>query len=91
MIASQCSFEQMLKVVPLNSTLGIAASFMQVEYGLSELEAAWDGFVDTSDHYQIIFKSRKDICNNFANELSEYIKYLQSEHTALGQEIFEDS
>jgi hypothetical protein len=81
----------MMQIAAGNPDLANATSFMQVEHGVSELMASWDGFVDTSDHYKMTFKSRKDICNNFANELSEYIKYLQSEHNSLGQAIFEDS
>jgi hypothetical protein len=76
MKASEVSFETMRKVAPCNQTLSIATSYMQVEYGLSELEACWDGFVHTSDHHEIEFKSRKQICEEFASALNEYIEYL---------------
>jgi hypothetical protein len=49
---------------------------MQVEYGLAELEACWDGFVHTSDAYDQSFKTRKAIYQEFANALSEYLEYL---------------
>lgn len=91
MNASQCSFEQMMRVAAGNSGLAHATSFMQVEHGISELRAAWDGFVDTSDHYHMSFKNRKDICNNFANALAEYIQYLEPTPNPLGQAVFEDS
>ena len=76
MKASEVSFERMRKTAALNNPLSVATSYMQVEYGLSELEACWDGFVHTSDHHEIEFKSRKHICDEFATALTEYIEYL---------------
>jgi hypothetical protein len=49
---------------------------MQVEYGLKELEACWDGFVQTSDNFGQEFNSRKQVCLEFANALNEYLEYL---------------
>ena len=76
MIASDVSFEQMRRASRNLSELGIPASYMQVEYGLAELEACWDGFVHTSDAYGQSFKTRKAIYQEFANALSEYLEYL---------------
>jgi hypothetical protein len=76
MLASSVTFEQMRRAARNNSELGIPASYLQVEYGLAELEACWDGFVHTSDYYQQHFKSRKEIYLEFANALSEYLEYL---------------
>jgi hypothetical protein len=76
MLASSVTFEQMRRAARNNSELGVPASYLQVEYGLEELEACWDGFVHTSDHYQQHFKSRKEIYQEFANALSEYLEYL---------------
>jgi hypothetical protein len=76
MIASDITFESMLKVAAANPMLGEATSFMQVEYGKSELEACWDGFVDTSNEAGKKFKDRKEICNEFTVALSDYILYL---------------
>lgn len=76
MIASQCSFKQMMTIAAGNFMLAEATSFLQVEYGIAELRACWDGFVDTSDHYNQEFKSRKQICAEFANALADYIEYL---------------
>jgi len=90
MNASQCTFTHMMRVASGNPWLAHATSYMQVEHGIQELQAAWDGFVDTSDHYQMSFKSRKDICNNFANALAEYIQYLEPISNPLGQTVFED-
>ena len=76
MIASDVSFKQMLTGARNNSTLAVATSYMQVEYGISELEASWDGFVHTSDHFGQTFKTRKEIYIEFANALNEYFEYL---------------
>jgi hypothetical protein len=76
MLASSVTFEQMRRAARNNSELGVPASYLQVEYGLAELEACWDGFVHTSDYYQQNFKTRKAIYTEFANALSEYLEYL---------------
>jgi len=76
MLASSVTFEQMRRAARNNSELGVPASYLQVEYGLAELEACWDGFVHTSDHYDQHFKTRKAIYQEFANALSEYLEYL---------------
>jgi len=74
MRATDITFEQMRIGARNNSELGVPASYMQVEYGLSELEACWDGFAHTSDNYGVTFKSKKAIYLEFANALSEYIE-----------------
>jgi hypothetical protein len=76
MKASEVSFEQMRRAARNNPELGVSASYLQVEYGLSELEACWDGFVHTSDEYGLTFKTRKEVNQEFANALSEYLEYL---------------
>lgn len=76
MLASEVSFEQMRRASRNLSELAVPASYLQVEYGLSELEACWDGFVHTSDAYHQSFKSRKEIYLEFANALSDYLEYL---------------
>jgi hypothetical protein len=76
MLASDVSFEEMRRVAAGNPELGVPASYMQVEYGLSELEACWDGFVHTSDNFLQSFKNRKQVCLEFANALNEYLDYL---------------
>ena len=76
MLASSVTFEQMRRGARNNSELGVPASYLQVEYGLAELEACWDGFVHTSDHYNQNFQTRKEIYQEFANALSEYLEYL---------------
>ena len=76
MMASEVAFEKMRIVARNNPELGVPASYLQVEYGLKELEACWDGFVHTSDEYGQEFKTRKQICLEFANALNDYIEYL---------------
>ena len=76
MIASQCSFEQMINIAAGNRELAEATSYLQVEYGIDELHSCWDGFVHTSDAFDQEFKSRKQICAEFTYALTEYIDYL---------------
>ena len=76
MLASDVTFAQMRKGAQNLHELGVPASYLQVEYGLDELEACWDGFVHTSDNYGQTFKTRKAIYLEFANALSEYLEYL---------------
>ena len=76
MLASEVTFEQMRRASRNMSELGVPASYLQVEYGLTELEACWDGFVHSSDAYHQTFKTRKAIYLEFANALSEYLEYL---------------
>jgi hypothetical protein len=76
MKASEVTFEQMRRAARNNSELGVSASYLQVEYGLSELEACWDGFVHTSDNYGLEFGNRKQIHIEFSNALHEYLEYL---------------
>lgn len=76
MLASDVTFEQMRRAARNLEELGVPASYMQVEYGLDELEACWDGFVHTSDHYGQAFKTKKAIHLEFASALNEYLEYL---------------
>jgi hypothetical protein len=86
MKASEVTFDKMRIVARNNSELGVPTSYMQVEYGLEELEACWDGFVHTSDNYGQEFKSRKQICLEFANALNEYLECIgESVSVPMGQ------
>jgi hypothetical protein len=76
MFASEVLFNQMMRVAAGNPDLGVPASYMQVEYGLDELVACWDGFVHTSDSHGLEFKSRKHVCLEFSDALNEYLEYL---------------
>jgi hypothetical protein len=86
MIASDVSFDSMMRFAAGNFTLAEATSFIQVEFGKSELLACWEGFVDTSNNAGLVFKDRKTICNEFTAALSDYILYLdESAPLTLGQ------
>ena len=76
MLASVTTFEQMRKGARNLPELGVPCSYLQVEYGLSELQACWDGFVHSSDRYSQTFKTKKAIYLEFAHALSEYLEYL---------------
>lgn len=76
MKATDITFEQMRIGARNNSELGVPASYIQVEYGMSDLEACWDGFAHTSDNYGVTFKSKKEIYLEFASALNEYIEHL---------------
>ena len=86
MKASSVTFEQMRHAARNNSDLGEATSFIQVEYGISELHACWDGFVHTSDNFDQEFSSRKHVCAEFTYALSEYIEFIgESLHLQVGR------
>lgn len=86
MYASDVTFEQIRRAARNLSELGIPASYLQVEYGLAELEACWDGFAHTADAYGQKFKTRKEIYQEFANALSEYLEYLGEQVPVVLQE-----
>jgi len=74
--ASEITFESMLRYAAGNERLAFATSYLQVEYGVSELRASWDGFVHTSNNYGLDFDNRKVVCEEFSNALNEYLEYL---------------
>ncbi len=76
MKASDVSFESMMRFAAGHFPLAEATSFLQIEFGMGELRACWDGFADTSDAAGLVFKDRKSICNEFTAALSDYILYL---------------
>jgi hypothetical protein len=77
MKASDCTLEDAQRIAGHKQLLAEAMSFLQVEYGYSELLACWDGFVDTSDHFKQEFPTKYKICEAFAEALTEYIEYLE--------------
>jgi hypothetical protein len=85
MKATDVTFDQMRIGARNNPELGVLTSYLQVEYGIKELEACCDGFADTNDNYGMTFKSKKEIYLEFADALNEYIEYLgESSCLALG-------
>ena len=76
MIASDITFESMLRYAAGNAKLGTATSYLQVEYGVDELRGCWDGFIHSSDAYDLTFKNRKQVCEEFTYAICEYLEYL---------------
>jgi len=76
MLASECSFDGMMIFAIANRSLAEATSFIQVEFGMVELQTCWAGFVDSSDSYGQVFSTKEEIYAEFAFALSEYIEYL---------------
>ena len=79
MKASDITFESMMRFAANNFLLAQATSYFQVEFGIAELRACWDGFVDTSNNAELNFKDRVVLCNEFTAALSDYIIYLDEE------------
>jgi hypothetical protein len=77
MKASECILEDAQHIAGYKKHLAESMSFIQVEYGHSELVACWEGFVDTSDSYGQNFTTKYKICMAFAEALAEYIEYLE--------------
>jgi len=91
MLASEATFAQMRKAAKHIKDLAVSSSYMQVEHGLNELEACWDGFVHTSDSYEQNFKTKKAIYVEFASALNEYFEYLgEPLPVSLGQQVSQD-
>lgn len=76
--ASDCDLDYAKIVARTHPPLAEVMSFVQVEDGLLELQANWDGFVDTSDHQGCTFKTKRKACIEFGNLLGEYLKCKQS-------------
>lgn len=52
--------------------LNLAISFIQVEWGLNELEACWDGFCDSTDHFNQHFDNELDCARQFGLALNDF-------------------
>lgn len=78
MKASDCTLDHAQVVARDCKDLAEAMSFLQVEYGLQDLQACWDGFIDVSDRYGQEFPTKRMICFEFSNALTEYISHLES-------------
>ena len=74
MKASDCTFDKMMANAKTIEKLAFSTSYVQVEFGVAELCSHWQGFVDTSDHYEMDFKSQKHIAKEFASALYAYLR-----------------
>ena len=81
----------MMAIAQKDGKLAKTTSYIQIELGLDELHAAWDGFIDTSAHYGVEFKSRKHLCDEFANTLIEYIEYSEPKIYQMGPAFYQNS
>jgi hypothetical protein len=71
------SFERMLQRAGNYPGLAMATSFIQVEYGIRELEAHWDGFVDSMRVYRNVDESEINeirLYNAFTEGLEDFIE-----------------
>lgn len=73
MKASECTLKDAQHIAGYTKHLAESMSFIQVEFGHAELRACWDGFVDSTDHFQQEFTTKYKICMAFAEALIEYI------------------
>jgi hypothetical protein len=78
MKASQCSLNYILSTAKNDAHLASVLSFIQVEYGLAELQGHWDGFVDASDFYGQTYSNKRDVANNFGEMLVEILELEES-------------
>lgn len=72
MKASKCSLRDLFLIASANSDLGYILSFVQVEFGLDELQGHWDGFIESSDHFGVNFKTKKQVALSFGEALNEF-------------------
>jgi hypothetical protein len=69
MKASQCSFDTVFSIAKKNEDLALVLSFVQVEFGLIELQGNWEGWVGANDYYEQTFENECDVANNFGVSL----------------------
>lgn len=77
MRASDCTFEELRLDSASCPDLGKTLSFIQVEYGLKDLKALWQGFMDFSDDSGTEYESKKELYQSFREQLEDHVE-LQS-------------
>lgn len=65
--------EVLFELCKVYRPLSFFVSYIQVEYGLKELEAHWAGFFDTCSYERIKFNSFAEMCDKFMEFCSEII------------------
>ena len=68
------SFENMLRSAKFFPGLALATSFIQVEYGVRELEGHWRGFVDSLYDSEKNESNELALYNSFTEGLEDYIE-----------------
>jgi hypothetical protein len=71
MKASQCCLDDIFELATVDEEVALLLSFIQVEFGLSELRGHWNGFVEMSNDYHIDYDSKEDVTTNFTFALAE--------------------
>lgn len=71
MRASEIGLSEVRSLASSVPGLGIILSFIQVEEGLRELEGHWEGFRDSSNHFDFTFDDERDCAVEFGMLLSE--------------------
>lgn len=77
MKASDCTLADAQHIAGYTKHLAESMSLIQVEFGMAELMACWDGFVDTSEYTGQTFTTKYKICMAFAKALAEYLEFLE--------------
>lgn len=85
MKASEFPWDKLLTYSVISPEVGMTFSFVQVEYGLDELKAHWEGFRDAADYHNLQFDDRNHIITHFAHELHQWLS------DEVGQQIPQDS
>jgi hypothetical protein len=55
--------------------LNLTLSFIQVEEGLLELEACWDGFRDAANHFGQEFDDKRDCAVQFGLSVADFYEF----------------
>ena len=74
MKAHEIDFTQVFDYADQRPELAIARSFVQVEGGVSELEASWDGFKDAAEFHNVSYDSATHALEDFYGILIELIE-----------------
>ena len=72
MKASETTLDVVRSLASSIPGLGTTLSFIQVEEGLKELEGHWEGFRDSSNHFDLTFDNERDCAVDFGMFLSEF-------------------
>lgn len=71
MLATEITLKDVFDVAKRNKALASALSFVQVEFGLDELQGHWEGFAQSNDFYDFHFSSKRDCAIQFGLLLEE--------------------
>lgn len=72
MRATECSFEELRIMSCRRPTLSVLLSYIQVEHGIHELQASWDGFTESSAYYGEEFSDKWEVCLGFERALHDF-------------------